>query len=61
MGVYGPHTQVKCLPKVLIFDTSKKNIIIYSQMKFQFYLSHSLTPTGLQVAKIPNNGSLLAF
>ena len=41
MGVYGPHTKVKCLLKALIFGTCKKNIT-YSQMRFQLYQSHSL-------------------
>ena len=51
MGVYGPHTQVKCLHKAIIFGTCKNNIIIYSQMGFQLYHSHSLTVTGLKNGK----------
>ena len=46
VGVYGPHTQVKCLLKAFIFGTCQKNIIIYSQMRFQLYQSHSLKVTG---------------
>ena len=44
MGGYGPHTQVKCL----ISGTCKKNIITYSQMRFQLYQLHSLTVTALK-------------
>ena len=58
MGVYGPHTQFKCLLEAMIFGTCKKNIIMYSQMRFQPYQSHSLTVQGLKVAKSPNTGSL---
>ena len=49
--VNGPHTQVKCLLKAFIFSTRKKSIIIYSQMRFQLYQSHSLTVTGLKSGK----------
>ena len=28
VGIYGPHTQVKCLLKALIFGTYKDNILI---------------------------------
>ena len=52
VGVYAPHTQVKCLLKALIFGTCKKNIIIYCQMRFQLYQSHSLTVTGLKSGKM---------
>ena len=55
MGVYGPHTQVKCLLKAFKFDTCKKNIIIYSQMGFQLYKSHSLTVAGLKSGKKSKN------
>ena len=48
MIVYGPHTQVKCLFKALIFLTCKENIMIYSHMRFQLYQSHRLTTIGLQ-------------
>ena len=51
MTVYCPHTQVKCLFKALIFLTCKKNIIIYSQMRFQLYHSHHLTALGFQFGK----------
>ena len=51
MGVYGPHTQVKCLLKAFISGTSKNDIIIYSQMRFQLYQLHSLTVTGLKSGK----------
>ena len=51
MGVYGPHTQVKHLFKALVFLTCKKNIIIYSQMRFCQYQSHHLTAIGLQSGK----------
>ena len=51
MGVYGPHTQVRCLFKALIFGTCNKNILIYSQMRFQLYLLHSLTAIGLKSGK----------
>ena len=47
MGGYGPHTQVKCIFKTLISGTCKKNIITYSQIRFQLYQLHSLTATGL--------------
>ena len=53
MGVYGPHTQFKYLLEAMIFGTCKKNIIMYSQMRFQPYQSQ-----GLKVAKSPNTGSL---
>ena len=52
MGVYGPHTQFKCLLEAMNFGTCKKNIIMYSQMRFQPYQSHSLTVPG------PKGGSL---
>ena len=51
MGVYGPHTKVKCLYKALIFIICKKNILMYSQMRFQLYQSHSLTAIGLKDVK----------
>ena len=35
--------------------------IIYSQMRFQLYQSHSLTVTGLKSGKRQNIGSLWAF
>ena len=57
MGVYGPHTQVKCVFKALISDTCEKNTITYSQMRFQLYQLHSVTATGLKMAKSPNIGS----
>ena len=44
-------TQGKCPVKALIFGTCKKNIIVYSQMRFQLYQSHSLTVTGLKSGK----------
>ena len=43
VGIYGPHTQVKCLLKALIFSTYKNNILISSQIRFELYQSHSLT------------------
>ena len=51
VSVYGPHTQVKCLLKALIFGTCRKDIIMYSQMGFQLDQSHSLTVTGLKGGK----------
>ena len=60
MGVCGPHTQVKCVFKALIYGTCKKNRT-YSQMIYQLYQSHSLTATGLKSGKNPNIGSLWAF
>ena len=51
VSVYGPHTQVKCLPKALIFGTCRKDIIMHSQMGFQLHQSHSLTVTGLKGGK----------
>ena len=50
-SVYGPHTQVKCLLKALIFGTCEKEIIMHSQMGFQLNQSHSLTVTGLKGGK----------
>ena len=50
-SVYGPHTQVKCLLKTLIFGTCRKDIIMHSQMGFQLNQSHSLTVTGLKGGK----------
>ena len=50
-SVYGPHTQVKCLLKALIFGTCRKDIIMHSQMGFQLHQSHSLTVTGLKSGK----------
>ena len=61
VGIYGPHTQVKCLLKALIFGTYKNNILISSQIGFELYQSHSLTVTGLKSSKSPNIGSLGAF
>ena len=52
VGIYGPHTQVKCLLKALIFGTYKNNILISSQIGFELYQSHSLTVTGLKSSKI---------
>ena len=43
--------QVKCLFKALIFGTCKKNILIYSHMRFQRYQSHSMTAIGLKSGK----------
>ena len=51
VGVNGPHTQFKCLLEALIFGTCKKNIIMYSKMRFQLYQSHSLTVMGLKTGK----------
>ena len=51
MGIYGPHTQIKRLFNALIFLTSKQNIIIYFQMRFQLYQSHRWTAVGLQSGK----------
>ena len=51
VGVYGPHTQVKCLLKALIFGTCRKDIIMHSQMGFQLHQSHSVTVTGLKGGK----------
>ena len=48
VGIYGPHTQVKCLLKALIFGTYINNILISSQIGFELYQSHSLTVTGLK-------------
>ena len=50
-SVYGPHTQVKCLLKALIFGTCEKDIIMHFQMGFQLNQSHSLTVTGLKGGK----------
>ena len=50
-SVYGPHIQVKCLLKALIFGTCEKDIIMHSQMGFQLNQSHSLTVTGLKGGK----------
>ena len=52
MGSYGRHTQVKCVFKALISGTCKKNIITYSQMRFQLYQLHSLTATALKYGKM---------
>ena len=51
VGAYGPHTHDKSLPIALIFGTCIKNLLIYSQMRFQLYQSHSLTAKGLKLAK----------
>ena len=52
MGVYGPHTQVKCLLfKAPIFSTCKKNTLIHSQIRIQLYQSYSLTDIGLKNGK----------
>ena len=48
-GVYGPHSQIKCLLKP--FNTCEQNILIYSQMIFQLNQSHILTATGLNIDK----------
>ena len=52
VGIYGPHTQVKCLLKALIFGTYKNNVLISSQIGFELYQSHSLTVTGQQKVQI---------
>ena len=49
MGVYGPHTHIKCLFKALIFVTPK--IIIHSQRRISLYQSLRLTAIGLQSGK----------
>ena len=51
VSVYGPHTQVKCLLKAMIFGTCKNSKIMYSQMRFQLYQSHSLILTRLKSGK----------
>ena len=51
MGGYGPKTQVKCVFKTLIAGTCKKNIITYSQMRFQLYQLQSLKAIGLKNGK----------
>ena len=51
VSVYGPHTQVKCLLKALIFGTCRKDIIMHSQIGFQLHQSHSLTVTELKGGK----------
>ena len=43
--------QVKYLFKALIFDRLKKNILIYSHVRFQLYQSHSMTAIGLKSGK----------
>ena len=53
VGVYDHHTHIKYLFKALIFGTCKKNILIYSYMRFQLCKSHSLTAIGLKLAKNP--------
>ena len=58
LGVNGPHIQVKCLFKALIFGTFRKNIYIYSHMRFNLYILHSLTAIGLKSSKSPLFGSL---
>ena len=47
----GPHTQVRCLFKAFISGTFNKNVLIYSQMRFQLHQSHSLTAIGLKSGK----------
>ena len=51
VDVYCPHIEVKCLVKALIFAYVKKNILIYSQMRFQFYQSHGMIVVGLKSGK----------
>ena len=61
VGIYGPQTQVKYLFKALIFGICKKNILIYSWIRFQLYQSDSLTAIELKVAENPKTGCLWAF
>ena len=51
--IHGSHIHVShtCLFKALVFLTCEKNIIIYSQMRFQLYQSHRLKAFGLQSGK----------
>ena len=41
--IHGSHIHVKCLLKALVFGTWKKNILIYSHMRFQLYQVHIMT------------------
>ena len=59
MGVYGPHTQVKRLSKALIFLTCKRNIILYSEMRFQLYQSHHLSAIGSAVATFVTSDTIV--
>ena len=49
--IHGSHMHVKCLLKALVFGTWKKNILIYSQMRFQLYQLHTMTVIGLKNGK----------
>ena len=51
MSVYGPHKQIKCLFKALLFRAYKRNVLIYYQTRFHLYQSHNLTATGLKSGK----------
>ena len=51
MGIYGPHTWVKCLLKAKFWSTYKKNILIYSQMIFHLDERHCLKATVLEGGK----------
>ena len=53
VGVYGFYTVLQRINifKASIFLTCKRNIIIYSQIRFQLYQSHHLTAIGLQIGK----------
>ena len=55
VSAYGPNMQGKCLFKALIFGTCKKNILIYSHVRFQLYQSHSMTAIGLKSGKKSTN------
>ena len=52
VGVYGPHTQG--IFKAFIFGTCTKNILIYSQMRFELHQTHSMTAIGLESGKKAN-------
>ena len=45
------YIKIRRILKALSLGTCKKNILIYSQTKFQLYQSHSLTATGLKSGK----------
>ena len=47
-SVIGPHTQLKCLLKALIFGTCEKNILLYPQMRYHIDERHRYSATGLK-------------
>ena len=61
MGVYGSHTQVKCLLKALIFGKCKEKHNNVFPDGISALSVTELNSDGLKVTKSPNIGSLWTF